>query len=62
MENNRFNVGDLVEVEFLNKRKVGVVIELDNELDPVIEIDAGYIVEYSSKVKMLNGKRSNILF
>jgi hypothetical protein len=62
MENNRFNVGDLVEVEFLNKRKVGVVIELDNELDPVIEIDAGYIVEYSSKVKMLNEKRSNILF
>jgi hypothetical protein len=51
MENKRFNVGDLVEVEFLSKRKVGVVIELDNELDPVIEIDAGYIVEYSSKVK-----------
>jgi hypothetical protein len=62
MENKRFNVGDLVEVEFLSKRKVGVVIELDNELDPVIEIDAGYIVEYSSKVKMLNEKRSNILF
>ena len=62
MENKRFNVGDLVEVEFLSKSKVGVVIELDNELDPVIEIDAGYIVEYSSKVKMLNEKRSNILF
>jgi hypothetical protein len=62
MENKRFNVGDLVEVEFLSKRKVGVVIELDNELDHVIEIDAGYIVEYSSKVKMLNEKRSNILF
>lgn len=61
MKNKKFSVGDLVEVEFLNKRKVGVVIELDNELDPVIEIDAGYIVEYSSKVKAVNEKRSNIL-